>query len=394
VTTEDARQPRLVTVPFLSLMAAALAFFVAAGIVLPVAARFADGPLGADSFGVGVSIGAFAVAALLMRPVVGWSADRYGRRPLLIGGALITVVALLGHLLADSLVLFIAVRSLLGIGEAFLFVAGLAAASDMAPPERRGEAINLLSLSLYVGLAVGPIIGETVLAAAGFDAVWLVAGALAAAAVVLCLLVPETAPGVVAPSEHARGRARLIHPAALFPGFLILTGAWGMAGFLAFLPLHATEIGMDGAGVPLGLYATLVVILRIWFMKLPDQVGPAPLSGAALAVSAVGLALIGLLDVPVGLLIGAAVYAAGIAFMFPALMALAVSRVGPTERGSVVGTASAFLDVAFGLGPATLGALAGVVGFGGSFLVSAGISAMGFLLLVARRRTLARPVPA
>ena len=66
--------------------------------------------------------------------------------------------------------------SLLGVGEAFFFVAAVAAISDMAPPERRGEAINIGSLSLYLGLAIGPFLGETILAASGFTAVWIAAG--------------------------------------------------------------------------------------------------------------------------------------------------------------------------------------------------------------------------
>ena len=37
---------------------------------------FAAGPLGADATGVGIAIGAFSVAALLLRPVVGWASDR------------------------------------------------------------------------------------------------------------------------------------------------------------------------------------------------------------------------------------------------------------------------------------------------------------------------------
>ena len=71
-TSQD-RPTRLVTPGFLILVAAALAFFTGGGIVLPVASRFADGPLGADSTGVGIAIGAFAVGALVMRPVIGWA---------------------------------------------------------------------------------------------------------------------------------------------------------------------------------------------------------------------------------------------------------------------------------------------------------------------------------
>ena len=80
------------------------------------------------------------------------------------------------------------------------------------------------------------------------------------------------------------------------------------------------------------------------------------------------------------------------AFLMPALLTLAVSRVDETERGSVVGTTSVFLDLSFGLSPAILGAAANAVGYDGAFLVSAAIAGVGAVLLVVRREALARPV--
>ena len=62
--------------------------------------------------------------------------------------------------------------------------------------------------------------------------------------------------------------------------------------------------------------------------------------------------------------------------MFPGLMALAVARVDETERGSVVGTTSAFLDLSFGLAPAVLGVVAGVTGYAAAFGLSAGVGAL------------------
>lgn len=385
---------RLRTPAFVALFGAAFAFFTAGGTVLPVASRFADGPLGANSIGVGIAIGAFAVAALAMRPAVGWASDRFGRRPLLIGGGVLTIVALALHFVVTSLPAFIAVRCLLGVGEAFFFVAALAAISDLAPEDRRGEAINVGSLSVYLGLAIGPLMGESILSAAGFDAVWIAAALMATLATGLTLLVPETAPTVVAPQAVPRARARLVHPAGLLPGFLILTGAWGMAGYFAFLPLYATDLGMDGAGGAFALYALIVVGLRIAFAKLPDQIGAARLSGAALAVSAVGLTILALVGGPMGLLIGTVVFATGVAFMFPALMSVAVSRVDETERGSVVGTTSAFLDLSFGLAPAVLGIVVGAAGFGVAFGLSAAIALGGSALLYLRRDLMGRPVRA
>ncbi|HET7677155.1 MAG TPA: MFS transporter [Candidatus Limnocylindrales bacterium] len=379
----------IVTPAFLALATATLAFFVAGGALLPVAPRFAAGPLAADPTGVGISIGVFSLAALAMRPVVGWASDRFGRRPLLVGGSLITIAALGLHLVAVTLPVFVAARALLGVGEAFFFVATLSAGADLAPPARRGEALSFLSLSLYLGVAIGPFLGETMLGLGGFSAVWLAAGGIAAAAALLSWLTPETAPPA-APGE-ARPRGRLFHPAGLFPGFLALCGTWGMGGYFAFLPLRALELGMTGSGVPLAAFGIVVVVLRLFFAKLPDQVGAVRLSGAAFVLAAAGLALLGAVASPLGLVVGTVVFAAGVAFIFPALMSMAVGRVPPEERGSVVGTTSLFLDLSFGLAPAALGAVVRLAGYSGAFLVAAGVALVGALLLFARRDAVAAP---
>jgi MFS family permease len=388
----DPAAPSLRTPPFVALATATLAFFIAAGVVLPIAPQFAEEALGADRIGVGVSIASFSVAALALRPLVGWAADRFGRRPLMLGGALLNVVALGVHLLAGDLSSFILARCLLGAAEGFFFVAILAAGADLAPAERRGEALSFLSLSLYLGIAIGPPIGEALLKAGSFPLVWGVAMVIAAVAAALVRLVPETAP--VVPAGAPRPRTPLIHPAGLFPGLVILLGLWGMAGFLTFLPLYAPDVGLADAGLPLALYALIVVGLRVIGATWPDRFGAARLSGAALALSAVGLAVLGLVPSPVGVYAGTAIFASGVAFTMPALLTLAVSRVPEHERGTVVGTATLFLDVAFGVAPVGLGAIADAGGYGPVFLVSALLAAVASVLLLARRAALGAPAPA
>jgi MFS family permease len=392
----EAPPERLLTRAFVALAAATLAFFVAGGIVLAVAPRFAKGPLGASETEVGFAIASFAIAALIMRPVVGWASDRYGRRPLLVGGAAVSIAALLLHLVANTLPVFVAARSLFGAGEAFFFVACLAAAGDLAPEARRGEAFSFLSLSLYLGLAIGPPVGEAVLGAGDYAAVWIAAAAAAAVALLLALVTPETAPNVLArgAGDSPRPRTRLFHPAGIFPGLLILAGVWGMAGFLAFLPLYVGQVGMSGAGLPYTLYALIVVGLRIVGARLPDRLGAVRLSGTALGATGLGLAIMGLVPTQTGLLVGTAVMAVGVAFTFPALLALAVSRVDPGERGVVVGTTSVFLDLAFGLAPVALGAVVERAGYAEMFLLSAAVAVVGSAALFLRRSSLGRPVVA
>ena len=389
-----AGRPSLVTRPFVALSAATLAFFIQGGMILPASAPYAREVLGADGLGTGLAISAFSIASLVLRPFVGWASDRFGRRPLLVGGALAAIGALLLHLVATTLPLFVGARALLGAAEGFFFVATLSAASDIAPEERRGEAISFISLSLYLGVAIGPPIAEVILDAASFAGVWLAAAGMCAVAAVLSWFVPESAPQVLErrAGEHGpRSRGPLLHPAGIFPGIVIFFGLWGMAGFLAYLPLYVPTIGVDGAGPALALYALIVVVLRVIGATWPDRFGAARLSGAALAVSAVGLAIVALAGNPLGLYLGTAIFATGVAFTMPALLALAVSQVPPEERGTVVGTATLFLDVVFGFAPAALGLIADATGYGPTFLVSAGFAVLASALLVFRGRSLAGP---
>jgi MFS family permease len=346
---------RLLTGPFLALVASSLVFFVAGGMMLPVAPLFATGPIGVDAVGFGLSIGVFSLAALAVRPAVGWSADRFGRRPLLVGGALLTAAATAFHLGVDSIGPFVAVRALLGVAEGAFLVAMLSGFADLAPPRRTGEALSLGSAALWTGVAIGPMIGETLRAAGSFAAVWVGAALLALVAAGLVVLVPETRPG--APQGAGR-RGRLFHPAGLLPGVLVLSATWGMAGFLAFVPLHAQALGASGAGPALGLYGGIVLAIRLGGARLPDRIGPARLSAIALAIIAGGLVLLGTLPGFGGLLVGTAVFAVGIGLSVPSIMALAIQRAPAAERGSVVGTASVFLDLSFGLAPVVLAPVA------------------------------------
>ncbi len=390
----EAAKPRLATPAFVVLAAATLAFFVAGGLVLPIAPRFAKLALDADALGFGLSIGSFSIASLLLRPVVGWSADRFGRRPLLIGGSLLTVVGMLLHVVAGDLLLFTLARCTLGAGEAFFFVAALAAASDIAPPERRGEAISYLSLSLYLGIAIGPPIAEWIFASGSYLAVWLTAAVVAGIAVAQSVFVSESAPNVTGSGPDASARRMLIHPAGILPGIVILFGLFGMAGFFSYLPLYTPEVGMDGAGLPLTAYALVVVVLRVIGATWPDRFGAARLSGVALAISAVGLAVIGLVPTSAGLMAGTLVFASGVAFTMPALLTLAVSRVPASERGTVVGTTTVFLDIVFGIAPVALGFVVDAAGYRASFLVSALLAVVAVGILGVGRASFRLPVPA
>ncbi|MDQ3991278.1 MAG: MFS transporter, partial [Actinomycetota bacterium] len=159
------------------------------------------------------------------------------------------------------------------------------------------------------------------------------------------------------------------------------------AGFSSFLALYAIDLGMRGAGLVFVAYAGIVLLIRSFGASIPDRVGHARTASVSLALSAGGLALIGGWGRPAGLFSGTALFAVGQALAFPALMTIAVSRASAADRGAVIGTFTAFVDVAFGIGPISLGPVAATFGYPGVFVASAMVTIAGLAVF---RTTLAR----
>jgi len=380
----DTARPTLLTPAFVTVTLACLAYFTGDGVLVPAVPRYVEGPLGAGNVAIGLVVGAFSLSAFFLRPWVGGLGDRWGRRPLMLVGAALFAASVLAYPLASSPAVLAALRLLTGAGEAFFFVGAVTAVFDLAPAERRGEAMSVASLALYVGIGLGPLIGELAIERVGFVAAWVLAATAALTALVMALRVPDTRPQE-ASGEASGGpspRRRLVHRAGLLPGLVMLTSILGMAGFLTFVPLYAIDIGMDGSRLVLLVFAGVVVGIRSVGARIPDRLGAARTTRMALALSAAGLALVGTWRSPAGLLAGTVVFAVGIALFTPAVMAVAVEGVAPQERASVIGTTSAFLDLAFGLGPATLGFVAAAIGRPGTFLAGAVAAAVGWVLVV------------
>jgi MFS family permease len=377
-------RPRLVTPAFVGLGLSALAYFFADAVLIPTVPLYVNGPLEGGDISVGLVVGAFSVSALLVRPWAGRLADRRGRIALMVTGAAVFAVSVAGYSLASTVPALVVLRLLTGVGEALFFVGAATAMSDLAPPARRGEAMSLFSLSLYVGLALGSLAGEWTARQYGFLATWALAAGMGIVALAMATRLADTRE----PAEQTVPAAppALISRSALLPGILLLAAIWGMAGFLAFVPLYARDLGLSDAGWLLFLFAAIVVAIRSLGARLPDRLGSARATRSALALTTVGLAVIGLVRTAPGLIAGTTLLAVGIALVTPAIFMLALDGVPAHERGSVMGTVSMSLDLAIGLGPATLGLVAAGLGRPDLFLAAAAVAAGGFVLAVRRVR--------
>ncbi|HXF98848.1 MAG TPA: MFS transporter [Gaiellaceae bacterium] len=378
---------RLVTAPLLLAIFSTFGGMLSLGVLLPVLPRFAEGPLDAGGVGIGLSVGASSITAVVAQPFVGRLGDAYGRRLLVVGAPLLLALVGLAYVPAESLAAVIALRLVAGVGEGALLVGGATVVTDLAPAERRGQAVSYFTLAPYGGVALGPLLGELVLGGERYDAVWTCSAALAAAAALLGTLVPETRPE----RSGAPARRGLVHGAALAPGIVLACALLGFGGFNAFVALYALELGLDGGGLVFLEFAGIVVAVRLFGARIPDLLGAQRCATLALVLLATAFAAIALWDQPAGLFVGTAVMALGQSLAYPALVTLAVGRAPAEERGAVIGTFSAFVDLAIFGGAAGLGAVVSAAGYQEAFLTASVAAALGLPLLAGIARP--RPVP-
>jgi MFS family permease len=374
---------RLLTPAFVRLWLATLGAFASFGVVLLALPLYVADELDYGSVGVGIAMGSASLTAVLFGPPSGRVADRRGRREMIFGGAAVMVACYLALALEPSLPVVVAVRLLSGGGEAAFAVGVFTAVTDLAPEERRGEAMSLVTTASYLGLTLGPLMADFVLGDGRFALTWLIAAGLVVGAAAALLPVGETRPE----SGHEAPAGWLPPRSALLPGLLVLLALLGFGGFVAFAALYARELDFGRPGLVFALFGGVIVLVRTFGRKIPDRLGARSTLMLCFVNLGLGLATMGIWQSQAGLLVGTAIFAVGQALSFPAAVLLAMQASTEAERSAVVGGVTAFVDVALGVGAFVLGGVAAITGYAGAFVVGAVVAFSGLLVVAPLRRS-------
>jgi MFS family permease len=392
----------MVTRPFLLITAVTFLFFLYVGIQIPLMPNLIERGLGGSEFDIGLNLAAFSVAAIAIRPFLGTWGDRYGRRILMIGGSLVAAVAVGLMMFVESRWMLLPLRGLAGIGEGAVFVGAATMISDLAPPHRRAEASSYLSVAVFGGIGIGPIVGEPLIEGDQFDRGLALSAFVLLASAICALVIPknhihpsleDAASDEADASSHGvsdPGAAdnlpvdepnHLFHRAALRPGTVLALGIGGFATFNAFMPDHAERIGLDGSKWVFAVYSVVCLVVRVACARLPERIGLGRAVSAAFVFLALGLATLAALATPTGVYAGTVLIALGMAFMYPALMAITVNAVRENQRARVISTFTMFFEVGTAAGGILFGAVAEFAGKRGGFLAGGVSAAVGLWVL-------------
>ena len=200
------------------------------------------------------TLSAYLFGFAFMNMFHGALADSFGRRPVILGGALLFTVASVGCALAATPAQLIACRALQGLATGAGTVVSRAVIRDMFAPAEAQRVMSQVTLFFGVAPAVAPLVGGVLFVHAGWRSIfWLLAAIGAALWLANLRLLPETLHAAdrqpFNPRNLMRGYASLLGN----PRFVLLALASGVPFNGMFLYVLSTPVFL---GELLGLAPT------------------------------------------------------------------------------------------------------------------------------------------
>lgn len=373
------------------LMITAFVDMLGLAMIIPLLPFYAT-KLGASATVVGVLIAAFSIAQLASAPLWGRFSDRYGRRPALLVGLLVSAVAYVIFAYASTLWLLLLSRVVQGLGGGTIGVVQ-AYVADASDPKDRAKSLGWLSAATSFGAVVGPAIGSALIHWGRH--------APGIASAIFCVLISIFAGvylresreslssgehGVLAESGSGAVWSVISRPKEpaqrLIWIYAIAIGAfYGTAPTLPLILAHRLPITEGNVGFFVMYLGGMGVFVRAGLLgRMIEWLGEARLTRLGLVLLAAGLALIAAVHSYLTLLVALTLMPLGTAFVFPCVTAM-LSRVVPTRnRGLYMGVQHTFGGVSRVLFPLAAGVAMDHLGLGFPFVI-AGVLVLSTLLL-------------
>jgi len=295
-----------------------------------------------------------AMEGLLKSPM-GILGDRFGRKPLIVIGPLVSVLtALLTPHVANPYIL-VFLRILDGVGAAALWPAAFSLIGDHVPVEKRASAMSLFNLAYLVGLALGPALGGGIndfafhhlpitYAHSKEASFYLAAVLFGITTVIAFVMIPNFPPtaGKKATGEHGLSFKEFLEmlrrmPMTLLMTFITFLGIGLVIPYFKVFLLEHFMLSESQFGLKMIGPALVVAALAIPMGRVADRIGKARAVQIGIGICTVSFWMLIMMTHNWAIILLGSLLGIGFAIAFPAWMALITSECDDAQRGTVVG---------------------------------------------------------
>ena len=334
-----------------------LPFFIL-NLLLPIYGR----QIGASLVEIGIFFSAFSAMTVILRPLVGWGLDHFGRRKFFLAGVAGYAITMFSFAFIDQVWGVILARIVQGISSSLLWLSANAIIADLAGEQERGVAFGRATQASSQGSVIGVFVGfyllNTHLSLGGHGTeisswmvLFIIYGAVTLVALIIAMhgMVETKQPGskeADAPIHWSRNWVLL-----LFATLVTGASAAMLAPILIIYLQEKLGVGVDTiawAFLPTGLVWAL---LPAPLGKLADRFGRKPLMLIGLGAAVITSLVFPLMGTLAAIAMLWAFEAACLAAGQPAEQALVADLTGNHERGRAYGLYSMCADLGATIGP-------------------------------------------
>ncbi|MDP4083151.1 MAG: MFS transporter [Bacillota bacterium] len=376
-------KPKLWTKNFISISVSNFFLFMTFYFLLVTLPSFSLQELHSSVSGAGLMTTVFLISAIISRPLAGKWIERSGPNKVLLTALFVFFGASLFYFFPKSMVSFLAVRFLHGIGFGMATTVAGAIVANIIPTSRRGEGMGYFIMSTNLAMVLGPFIGLTTIQQWGPKVLFLISsiGALAALLSGLNVKLPKKEENVQKFPRVPFSFKQYFEPSAVPISIVGAFFAIIYSSILSFVSVYAHQIHLGHvSSFFFVVYAIVLLISRPFTGKWFDQRGANIIVFPSIILFAIGMFVLSKSSNASSFLLSAGMIGLGWGTIFPTLQTIAIQDVSPKKRGLATATFLSIYDTGVGFGSFIVGVIVSKMSFSSFYLVSSFYLLVGVLL--------------
>jgi MFS family permease len=258
--------------------------------------------------------------------------------------------------------------------------------ADIAPADRRGEALGLQTLIANIGSAYGQSLGSTLTNEYSIEVMFYVSSASALLSVLILLGLKETLPKPQPFSFKLMklDRHEIFEPRVLFICVIMMLALFCFGLNLTLIPDFSEHLGMDNKGYFFSLLTLASIITRLLGGKASDKWGRPVVTLLATVGLVIAMLYISFVETEDELLMAGFIFGIAHGMVGPTLFAWGIDRAKEGHLGRALATIYIALELGVLLGAVVGGAIYAndIANFQMAYWVAAGLNMIGVIMSI------------
>ena len=376
-------KPKLWTKSFISISLSNFFLFLTFYVLLVTLPIYAIQEFHSNASQAGLMTTVFLLSAIISRPLAGQWLEKAGHKKVLLISLIIFSVASLFYFFPKTIIGFLAVRLLHGVGFGMATTSVGAIVADLIPISRRGEGMGYFIMSTNLAMVLGPFVGLTAIQQWGPETLFVISVIVAFGALITGLSVKvKEFPQTDQPVVHSAFSFRSLIEASAVP--IAIVGCFlaiVYSALLSFVSVYATEIHLEEiSSLFFVVYAIVLLISRPFTGKWLDLYGPNVIVFPSIALFAIGMFTLSQSSGVVSFLVSAGMIGLGWGTLFPTFQTIAIQDAAPRKRGLATATFLSIYDIGIALGSFIVGLAAAKMSYSSLYSVCSFYVLLGIVL--------------